>query len=135
MNLAQFLGESSDYIQSGEHELTIRSIHIRRCNSGTEVVEFRCENADRQRTSASFFLTQDSLKAGYLARFAVACGMTPPELLTYQHEQLVGRRFFGLIGVKEGGKYAEVLSYKPARPGQAKPAPAPQPPTGDDIPF
>lgn len=104
--------EGSSYLPAGWHEVTVIGFEVREINS-KPVVEFTLQDTRDRMVKKVFYLTDEALKAGFLARFAVDCGLTEPERRAYDvdngrsHGVLLGKRLQVEVYKREG-KYSDV---------------------------
>lgn len=142
--------EGGGYCPAGWHELTVTGFELKEIND-KPVVEFILEDARDRMVKKVFYLTEEALKAGFLARFAVNCGLTESERRAYDvdektsHRILIGKRVQGQV-YKRDGKYSDIdddwapigenVSDRPVSPAVERSA-QPSRPASDpgDMPF
>ena len=153
-SLAEHWSEGN-FLEVGEHVVTIASTRLFAYNSGSQGVEFKLRGNHGKEGKVSFCLQETILWR--LAQFAEACGFTKDECRDYNtdnpdsHNRLLNRQV--LVTVEKtvsanGKEYAEVVAWqKPENGTTPAPAPAAQKPTPpaptqpddsktkDDLPF
>ena len=161
MSLADYAG--GNYLNEGDHDVTIKGFRFFTFNSGSRGVEFELADRSGRGINTSFCLVESILWR--LAGFAEACGLDKAAMGRIDPKSEKGFQVFTgkrvcIVCAKgkenaEGKRYTEVVDWKPVgtevmppprpaqtatEPEQQDPEPEPQDtgkefPVHDDIPF
>jgi len=118
--------KDSQWLGKGWHDVRVATYEVK-TPSDKSLVEFIVHDRDKQKSKATFWLTDAA--AWRLAGFAKACGLSKQQLAKYDtdrpvcHKMLVGKKVSVEVDLQDGSdKYHEVSDWATFGSASTKPA-------------